>query len=54
LLCESEIEELYLTRGCHQDVRRFQIAMNALSVALQMASALEAEHAKGITVRQKT
>src|ERR1700757_1336049 len=28
LLCESEVEELYLTRGCHQDVCRFQIAMN--------------------------
>src|SRR5215469_17605195 len=26
--CESEIEELYLTAGRHQNVRRFQIAMN--------------------------
>src|SRR5215472_8898030 len=27
-LCETEIKELYLATGCHQDVRRFQIAMN--------------------------
>ena len=45
LFRESEIEELYLTPGGHQDVRRFQIAMNdAFCVSdLQSRSHLQGE-----------